>query len=136
MAGVTQHCKATSGVYACAVNAWDLFTQLMNRVHAFLILSVELRWKFNLDDEEISMQYKTLGNTGLLVSQICLGAMTFAGGEGMWKHIAGMDQAGADDLVKASVDAGVNFVDTADVYTDGQSEITLGRSLKNLGIAR
>jgi aryl-alcohol dehydrogenase-like predicted oxidoreductase len=82
------------------------------------------------------MEYKTLGNTGLLVSQICLGTMTFAGGEGMWKHVAGVEQAAADDLVKASVDAGVNFVDTADVYTDGQSEITLGRSLKNLGIAR
>src|SRR5271169_5632459 len=82
------------------------------------------------------MQYKTLGNTGLLVSQICLGTMTFAGGEGVWKHIAGVDQAGADELMKASVEAGVNFIDTADVYTDGQSEITLGRSLKNLGIAR
>ena len=82
------------------------------------------------------MQYKTLGNTGLLVSQICLGTMTFAGGEGMWKHVAGVEQAGADELVKASLDAGVNFIDTADVYTDGQSEITLAQSLKNLGIVR
>jgi len=82
------------------------------------------------------MQYKTLGNTGLLVSQICLGTMTFAGGEGMWKHVAGVQQAGADELVKASLDAGVNFIDTADVYTDGQSEITLAQSLKNLGIVR
>ena len=80
------------------------------------------------------MQHKTLGNTGLQVAQICLGTMTFAGGEGIWKHVAGVEQAGADDLVKASVDAGVNFIDTADVYTDGQSEITLGRSLKNLGL--
>ena len=82
------------------------------------------------------MQYKTLGNTGLLVSQICLVTMTFAGGEGMWKHVAGVQQAGADELVKASLDAGVNFIDTADVYTDGQSEITLAQSLKNLGIVR
>jgi len=82
------------------------------------------------------MQYKTLGNTGLLVSQICLGTMTFAGGEGMWKHVAGVQQAGADELVKASLDVGVNFIDTADVYTDGQSEITLAQSLKNLGIVR
>jgi aryl-alcohol dehydrogenase-like predicted oxidoreductase len=82
------------------------------------------------------MQYKTLGNTGLLVSQICLGTMTFAGGEGMWKHVAGVQQGDADELVKASLDAGVNFIDTADVYTDGQSEITLAQSLKNLGIVR
>ncbi len=82
------------------------------------------------------MQYKTLGNTGLLVSQICLGTMTFAGGEGMWKAIANVDQAGADELLKASIEAGVNFVDTADVYSDGKSESTLGQSLKNLNIAR
>jgi aryl-alcohol dehydrogenase-like predicted oxidoreductase len=82
------------------------------------------------------MQYKTLGNTGLLVSHLCLGTMTFSTGEGMWKHIANMDQPGADALIQASIEAGVNFVDTADVYTNGQSEITLGRSLKNLNIAR
>jgi aryl-alcohol dehydrogenase-like predicted oxidoreductase len=82
------------------------------------------------------MQYKTLGNTGLLVSHICLGTMTFAGGEGMWKQIGQVDQAGADELLKASIDAGVNFVDTADVYSEGLSEITLGQSLKNLGIVR
>jgi aryl-alcohol dehydrogenase-like predicted oxidoreductase len=82
------------------------------------------------------MQYKTLGNTGLLVSQICLGTMTFAGGEGMWKAIANVDQAGADELIKASIEAGVNFIDTADVYSEGKSESTLGQSLKNLNIAR
>jgi aryl-alcohol dehydrogenase-like predicted oxidoreductase len=82
------------------------------------------------------MQYKTLGNTGLLVSQICLGTMTFAGGEGMWKAIANVDQPGADELIKASIEAGVNFIDTADVYSDGKSEATLGQSLKNLNIAR
>ncbi len=82
------------------------------------------------------MQYKTLGNTGLLVSHICLGTMTFAGSEGMWKAIAGVSQADADALMKASIEAGVNFVDTADVYSEGKSEITLGQSLKNLGIVR
>jgi aryl-alcohol dehydrogenase-like predicted oxidoreductase len=82
------------------------------------------------------MQYKTLGNTGLLVSQICLGAMTFGSGEGIWEKIAGVQQAGADELIKASVEAGVNFIDTADVYSDGHSEMLLGQSLKNLGIAR
>jgi aryl-alcohol dehydrogenase-like predicted oxidoreductase len=83
------------------------------------------------------MQYKTLGNTGLLVSEICLGTMTFAAGsEGIWKNIGQVDQAGADELTKASIDAGINFLDTADVYADGFSETTVGQSLRNLGIAR
>jgi aryl-alcohol dehydrogenase-like predicted oxidoreductase len=86
--------------------------------------------------EVFGMQYKTLGDTGLLVSQICLGAMTFGSTEGFWEKIAGLNQAETDELIRASVDAGVNFIDTADVYTDGQSEMMLGQSLKNLEIAR
>ncbi len=82
------------------------------------------------------MQYKTLGDTGLLVSTICFGCMTFHGGAGFWSKIGRVDQAGADELVKGSIDAGVNFFDTADVYSEGESERTLGQSLKNLGIAR
>jgi aryl-alcohol dehydrogenase-like predicted oxidoreductase len=82
------------------------------------------------------MQYKTLGNTGLLVSNLCLGTMTFSGGAGFWKTIGTVDQAGADELIKASMDAGINFFDTADVYSEGESEKTLGQSLKNLNIAR
>jgi aryl-alcohol dehydrogenase-like predicted oxidoreductase len=81
------------------------------------------------------MQYKTLGDTGLLVSTLCFGTMTF-GGVGFWKNIGTVDQAGADELVKASLDAGINFFDTADVYSEGESEKTLGQSLKNLNIAR
>jgi aryl-alcohol dehydrogenase-like predicted oxidoreductase len=82
------------------------------------------------------MEYKTLGNTGLLVSTLCLGCMTFHGGQGFWQKVGTVDQAGADDLVKASIEAGINFFDTADVYSEGESERTLGQSLKNLGIAR
>jgi aryl-alcohol dehydrogenase-like predicted oxidoreductase len=82
------------------------------------------------------MKYNTLGNTGLLVSEICLGTMTFAPGEGMWKPIAGVEQNLAEQLLKASVDAGVNFVDTADVYTNGESEKMLGQAIRNLGITR
>ena len=82
------------------------------------------------------MEYKTLGNTGLLVSTLCLGTMTFNGGRGFWKTIGTVDQAGADELIKASLDAGINFIDTADVYSEGESEKTLGQSLKNLNIAR
>ena len=82
------------------------------------------------------MHYKTLGGTGLLVSTICFGCMTFHGGSGFWGAIGQVDQAGADALVKGCLDAGVNFFDTADVYSEGESEKTLGQSLKNLGIAR
>ena len=82
------------------------------------------------------MQYKTLGNTGLLVSRLCLGTMTFGSGEGMFKAIGAVDQKGADGLIKAAIDAGINFFDTADVYSDGESETTLGQSFKNLNMAR
>jgi aryl-alcohol dehydrogenase-like predicted oxidoreductase len=82
------------------------------------------------------MKYHTLGPTGLLVSEICLGTMTFALGEGMWKSISGVEQNLADQLLKRSFDAGVNFVDTADVYTNGESEKTLAQAIGNVGIAR
>ncbi len=82
------------------------------------------------------MKYNTLGHTGLLVSELCLGTMTFAAGEGMWKPIAGVEQNLADELVRLSLDAGVNFVDTADVYTNGESEKVLAQAIANLGIAR
>ncbi|HTV16781.1 MAG TPA: aldo/keto reductase [Acidobacteriaceae bacterium] len=82
------------------------------------------------------MQYNTLGHTGLLVSELCLGTMTFASGEGMWKPIAGVDQKLADDLLRLSIDAGINFIDTADVYTNGESEKTLAQAIANLGVPR
>src|SRR6202522_1667542 len=82
------------------------------------------------------MKYNTLGHTGLLVSEICLGTMTFAAGEGMWKPIAGVEQKLADELLRLSLDAGINFVDTADVYTNGESEKVLAQAIANLGIAR
>jgi aryl-alcohol dehydrogenase-like predicted oxidoreductase len=82
------------------------------------------------------MKYKTLGDTGLLVSTLCFGTMTFHGGQGFWKAIGNVDQAGADELIKTSIDAGINFFDTADVYSEGESEKSLGQSLKNLNVAR
>ncbi|CAG9185803.1 aldo/keto reductase [Cupriavidus pampae] len=82
------------------------------------------------------MQYKQLGNTGLLVSQLCLGTMTFSSGQGIYKHIGNVGQELGDTLVKASLDAGINFFDTADVYSGGESESTLGRAFKNLGVPR
>ncbi len=82
------------------------------------------------------MQYKTLGNTGLLVSKLCFGTMTFHGGEGFWKAIGQVGQAGADELIKSSIEGGINFFDTADVYSEGESEKILGQSLKNLNTPR
>jgi aryl-alcohol dehydrogenase-like predicted oxidoreductase len=82
------------------------------------------------------MEYATLGNTGLLVSKLCFGTMTFGDGRGLFKGISAVDQAGADELVKTSIDGGVNFFDTSDNYTEGESEKILGQSLKNLSIAR
>jgi aryl-alcohol dehydrogenase-like predicted oxidoreductase len=82
------------------------------------------------------MKYATLGNTGLLVSKLCFGTMTFGDGRGMFKAIGAVGQAAADELVKTSIESGINFFDTADVYTEGESEKILGQSLKNLKIAR
>ncbi len=63
------------------------------------------------------MRMKKFGNTGLVISEICLGAMTFGGSEGIWAQIASLGQATADDLVKTAVEGGVNFFDTANVYS-------------------
>ncbi len=84
------------------------------------------------------MRYKQLGGTGLFVSEICLGTMTFGGNPdaGFWKAIGTLGQADADALVGRALAAGVNFIDTADVYSFGESERRLGRALKNLGVAR
>jgi aryl-alcohol dehydrogenase-like predicted oxidoreductase len=82
------------------------------------------------------MQYVTLGNTGLQVSRLCFGTMTFGDGRGMFKAIGAVGQEAADELVKTSIEGGINFFDTADNYTEGESEKILGQSLKNLKIAR
>jgi aryl-alcohol dehydrogenase-like predicted oxidoreductase len=83
-----------------------------------------------------AMEYATLGKTGLLVSKLCFGTMTFGDGRGLFKAISSVGQAGADELVKTAIDRGINFFDTADNYTEGESEKILGQSLKNLNIAR
>ena len=82
------------------------------------------------------MEYTTLGNTGLLVSKLCFGTMTFGDGRGIFKAIGAQGQAEAEILIKTSLDGGINFFDTADVYTEGESEKILGQSLKNLKVAR
>lgn len=82
------------------------------------------------------MRYKTLGGTGLLVSEICLGTMTFGGRGGFWPAIGNLDQASADAIVARALDAGINFVDTADVYSEGLSEEITGRAIANSGRRR
>jgi len=84
------------------------------------------------------MKYNQLGRTGLFVSEICLGTMTFGGSEGagFWKVIGALEQGEVDAIVGRALAAGVNFIDTADVYSFGQSERLLGQSLKNLGVKR
>ena len=74
------------------------------------------------------MKHRRLANTGIYVSELCLGAMTF-GGTGMFKTIGGLGQKEADTLVHRSLDAGVNFFDTANVYSVGRSEEILGTAL-------
>ncbi|QOV70257.1 aldo/keto reductase [Citrobacter sp. BDA59-3] len=82
------------------------------------------------------MRYQKLGNTGLFVSELCLGTMTFGGEGGMWGKIGQLDQAQADKLVGSALDAGVNFIDTANVYSEGRSEQITGQALKNLKVPR
>ena len=82
------------------------------------------------------MRYKSLGQTGLLVSELCLGTMTFGGDEGLWGQIGRVQQADADALLRTAVQAGVNFLDTANVYSGGLSEEITGQAIRNLGLAR
>ncbi|MGV2495386.1 aldo/keto reductase [Pelagerythrobacter aerophilus] len=79
---------------------------------------------------------RTLGHSGLFVSELCLGTMTFGGSEDMWGQIGRLGQGDADALVKTALHSGINFIDTANIYAGGQSEKILGQSLKNLGVAR
>ncbi len=82
------------------------------------------------------MRYNTLGRTGLLVSELCLGTMTFGTEEGFFGAVNGVGLEGATALLRQAVEAGINFVDTANVYTNGQSEELLGAAISALGLAR
>ena len=82
------------------------------------------------------MRNKPLGRTGLFVSELCLGTMTFGGGEGLWAHIGDLQQGDAERLVGQAIDAGINFIDTADIYSAGLSEQITGQALKNLKVPR
>jgi len=79
---------------------------------------------------------RRLGESGLFVSQMCFGAMTFGGKDGLWGQVGRLGQDDANALVKSAIDLGINFIDTANTYADGRSEEILGKSLKDIGIAR
>ena len=81
------------------------------------------------------MKYNLLGNTGLKVSELCLGAMTF-GGRGMWTAIGTLPQEQVNAIVKESVEGGINFIDTANVYSEGLSEQMTGQAIRDLGLNR
>ena len=82
------------------------------------------------------MRNRPLGRTGLFVSELCLGTMTFGGESGMWKQIGDLGQSDAEKLIGQAIDAGINFIDTADVYSGGRSEEITGQALKNLKVPR
>src|SRR5262249_19208606 len=75
------------------------------------------------------MQYSRLGDTGLIVSRLAFGAMTFGRWKGPFEAISKVDSALADQIIGKTRDAGINFFNTADGYTGGQSEEMLGRAL-------
>lgn len=81
------------------------------------------------------MKLKRLGRTGLQVSELCLGTMTY-GGKGFWAVIGKLGQDEVLRQLKTAMDAGVNFIDTADVYHEGESERLLGQAIKAGGIRR
>jgi len=81
------------------------------------------------------MKYNLLGNTGLKVSELCLGTMTF-GGRGIWTAIGTLEQQAVDHLVGRAVEGGINFIDTANVYSEGLSEEMTGKAIRNLGLNR
>jgi aryl-alcohol dehydrogenase-like predicted oxidoreductase len=81
------------------------------------------------------MRYRMLGKTGLFVSELCLGTMTF-GGKGFWEVVGKLNSSESESLIGASLDAGVNFLDTADVYSEGESEKLVGAALAKLSRPR
>jgi len=81
------------------------------------------------------MRYRLLGHTGLYVSELCLGTMTF-GAQGFWAVMGGLKQPEVNILVKEAFDKGINFFDTANVYSLGESESLLGSAIKKLGLPR
>jgi len=88
-----------------------------------------------LNPKKTIMKYNLLGNTGLYVSELCLGTMTF-GGRGMWTAIGTLPQDQVNALFKQSINGGINFIDTANIYSEGLSEQMTGQAIRDLGLKR
>src|ERR1700741_3552721 len=84
------------------------------------------------------MKHKPLGRTGVFVSELCLGTMTFGGSDdgSIQSQIGQLQQEEVDRIVGSSLDAGINFIDTADIYAGGRSEEFTGQALRNLKVPR
>ena len=83
------------------------------------------------------MRYRRLGRTGLLVSELCLGTNTLGGGsDPRWKRMGGLDQAAANAVIARAVEGGVNFIDSANTYAAGESEVRVGQAIKDLNLGR
>ncbi len=81
------------------------------------------------------MRVHKLGHTGLFVSEICLGTMTY-GGKGFWAVMGDLGLDAVATQIRTAIDAGVNFIDTANVYHEGESERLVAAALSKLGISR
>jgi len=89
--------------------------------------------RFSADN---GLRFRTLGDSGLFVSELCLGTMTFGGDKDIWGLIGQVQQDQADELMTIALKAGINFIDTANIYGHGGSERIVGQSLHNLGVRR
>ena len=82
------------------------------------------------------MRYHRLGTTGLFVSELCLGTMTFGKPEAKYAAAGGLEEHDVKAIIERAFNAGINFIDTADVYSGGQAERLIGRAVRTLGVKR
>ena len=82
------------------------------------------------------MKYNRLGNTGLQVSELCFGTMTFSGANFLGGVVGKQTQTEATQLIGRALEARINFIDTANVYALGESETMTGQALKDVGAVR
>jgi Aldo/keto reductase family len=109
---------------------------ILNTNNSVSVTSAHLsQYTFALHYKTQKMKYKILGTTGLSVSKMALGTMNY-GGRGFFNYMGNLDQDAVDEQIKTVTEAGVNFIDTANIYSEGLSEIMIGRAIKNLSINR
>src|SRR5579859_2379402 len=87
-----------------------------------------LGWQKGISEEQLTVEYVNLGPTGLKVSRICLGTMTY--GSKRWREWV-LEEQDSRPFIQRALELGINFFDTADMYSDGISEEIVGRALKD-----